>query len=57
MLGDGDLVAVHGHLVMNKGEAGMVTVHTFRFENSKIIELWDVAQEIPADPINADGAF
>jgi predicted SnoaL-like aldol condensation-catalyzing enzyme len=57
VFGDGDLVAVHGHLTMSKGDAGMTTVHMFRFENGKIVELWDVAQDIPADSVNIDGAF
>ncbi len=57
IIGDGDLVAVHGHLTMGKGGAGMATVHILRFKNGKIVELWDVAQDIPGDSVNTDGAF
>ncbi len=57
VIGDGDMVAVHSHLVMNQGEQGMVVVHLFRFERDKIVELWDCGQQIPADMPNKDGAF
>ena len=57
VIGDGDMVAVHSHLVMNQGEPGMVAVHLFRFERGKIVEFWDCGQQIPAEMPNADGAF
>jgi predicted SnoaL-like aldol condensation-catalyzing enzyme len=57
VFGDDDLIAVHSHLVMNPPEAGMATVHMFKFNEGKIIEMWDIAQQIPEDPVNNDGAF
>ncbi len=57
IISEGDLVAVHSHLDFQNGEKGMVTVHIFRFENGKIIELWDCGQAIPQDCPNEDGAF
>jgi predicted SnoaL-like aldol condensation-catalyzing enzyme len=57
VIGDGDMVAVHSHLVMNLGEQGMVVVHLFRFEQDKIVEFWDCGQQIPGEMPNADGAF
>ena len=57
VLGDGDLVAVHSHLVMRAGEPGMVVVHMFLFQGDKIVEMWDVGQAIPADLPNKDGAI
>ncbi len=57
VLGDGDLVAVHSHLVMKAGEPGMSVVHLFRFSGDKIVEAWDCGQALPADSPNADGAF
>lgn len=57
VLGDGDLVAVHSHLIPNAGDKGMITVHMFRFEDGKIVEMWDLGQPIPADSPNVDGAF
>ncbi len=55
VFGDGELIAVHSHLTM--GEDDMITVHMFRFEDGKIVELWDVAQSIPDEQVNSDGAF
>ena len=57
VLGDGDLVAVHSHLVFKAGEPGMVVVHLFRFNEGKIVELWDCGQAIPVECPNTDGAF
>ncbi len=57
VLGDGDLVAVHSHLVLNPGEPGVATVHLFRFQGDKIVELWDLGQPVPADSPNQNGIF
>jgi len=57
VLCDGDLVAVHSHLVPRPGEPGMVTLHLFRFEGTRVVELWDMGQPLPADSPNTDGVF
>jgi len=57
VLGDGDLVAVHSHIVLRPDEAGVTAVHLFRFCNGKIVEMWDCGQPVPADSPNMDGAF
>ncbi len=57
VLGDGDLVAVHSHLVLKPGELEMIVVHLIRFQNDKIVEFWDCGQAIPKDNPNQDGAF
>ena len=57
VLGDGDLVAVHSHILMKEGEPGVSVVHIFRFEDGKIVEMWDVGQTIPVDSPNRRGAF
>jgi len=57
VLGDSDLVAVHSHLLFRPGDAGMVVVHLFRFDNNKVTEFWDCGQVIPEDSPNKDGAF
>jgi len=57
VLGDGDLVAVHSHLVLSQGGNGMAVVHLVRFHENKIVELWDCGQQLPADSPNKDGAF
>jgi predicted SnoaL-like aldol condensation-catalyzing enzyme len=57
VFGSNELIAVHSHLITNPSEPGMVTVHMFRFENEKIVEMWDIAQSIPSDSPNSDGPF
>ena len=49
VLGDGMMVAVHSHIVLRHGEAGMAAVHLFRFEGDRIVEMWDCVQPEPAD--------
>ncbi len=57
VLGDGELVAVHSHIILKPSDPGIATVHLYRFENSKIVEMWDVGQAILADNPNTDGVF
>jgi len=57
VLEDGDLVAVHSHICMNSDDRGRSVVHICRFEGDKIVEMWDIGQEIPADSPNENGAF
>lgn len=57
VIGDGDLVAVHSHIVLRPGDSGIAAVHLFRFQGDRIVEMWDCGQPVPADSPNADGAF
>jgi predicted SnoaL-like aldol condensation-catalyzing enzyme len=57
VLGDGSLVAVHSNIIMKPGEPGVAVVHIFRFEQGKIVEMWDVGQSIPLETPNRIGAF
>lgn len=54
---DGDRVAVMSHVTFTAGDPGYALVHIFRFENGRIAEMWDVAQQIPADSPNTNSAF
>jgi predicted SnoaL-like aldol condensation-catalyzing enzyme len=55
VLGDGDLVAVHSHLIVEPQKTELIVVHLFRFEGGKIVEMWDRGQIVPADSPNQDG--
>jgi predicted SnoaL-like aldol condensation-catalyzing enzyme len=55
VLADGDLVAVHSSIVLKADDPGITVVHLFRFKNGKIVEMWDVGQEIPHESPNSDG--
>ena len=55
VIGDGEVIAVHSHLRFNHDESGMVVVHILRFNEDRIVELWDCGQAIPPDSPNTDG--
>ena len=60
VLADGDYVAVHTELLNNKSkpsEGGLRQIHLFRFEDDKIVEYWDVTQQVMQDMPNAAAAF
>jgi predicted SnoaL-like aldol condensation-catalyzing enzyme len=60
ILVDGDLVAVHTGLLNSKSnprEGGLRQVHLFRFQSDKIVEYWDITQQILPSMPNAAGAF
>jgi predicted SnoaL-like aldol condensation-catalyzing enzyme len=60
VVADGDIVALHVHSVVVPGTPGRQIVDIFRVEADKVVEHWDVIQEIQADlfpPINDNGLF
>lgn len=56
-LEDGDLVAVHSHVRQTPDDKGGAVVHIFRFNDSKIVEFWDIGQDIPEEMANQFGMF
>lgn len=56
-LEEGDLVAVHACVKLTPDDRGIATIHLFRFEGDRIVELWDVGQVIPEDSPNQYGMF
>lgn len=55
---DGDYVIVHVHSKKDPSDRGRAIVDIFRLDaNSKVVEHWDVAQEIPEKPANDNGMF
>jgi predicted SnoaL-like aldol condensation-catalyzing enzyme len=58
VLADRDMVAVHTQLSSSKpSEGGLRQVHLFRFSGDKIVEYWDITQQVPENAPNAVGAF
>lgn len=56
-IAEGDFVAVHSHVKQNPGDRGGSVVHIFRFENGRIVELWDIGQPVPEKSPNSHGMF
>jgi predicted SnoaL-like aldol condensation-catalyzing enzyme len=52
---DGDYVITHVHGVREPGHPGSAIVEIFRLEDGKIVEHWDVLQEIPDESSNDNG--
>ena len=54
---EGDSVVVHSHVKQHQEDLGWAIVHIFRFQDEKIVELWDLAQSIPENSPNEHGVF
>jgi predicted SnoaL-like aldol condensation-catalyzing enzyme len=54
---EGDYVILHVHSVREKGARGRAIVDIFRLEDGKIVEHWDVVQDIPEKAANTNGMF
>ena len=54
---EGDYVILHVHAVREPGTRGRAIVDIFRLENGKIVEHWDVAQDIPEKIPHNNGMF
>jgi len=50
-------VILHSHSVHEPGTLGRAVVDIFKLEDGKIVEHWDVVQDIPAAPMNSNGMF
>ena len=54
---DGDFVILHVLALREPGTRGRAIVDIFRLENGKIVEHWDVAQDIPETMPHHNGMF
>jgi len=51
------MVVTHSHLTLTPGEPGLAIADLFRFEGDKVVEHWDVIQNIPEKSANSNGMF
>ena len=54
---DGDLVFIHNHIKLNPKDRGQAAVDIFRVRDGKIVEHWDVIQDIPEKAENPNTMF
>ena len=55
---DGDIVIAHSLVTRQDPQASLIAVvHIFKFKDGRIVELWDLGQEIAKDSPNENGPF
>lgn len=52
-----DHVITHQHVIRWPGDPGFAVTDIFRIERGKIVEHWDVLQEISESPVNPNSMF
>jgi predicted SnoaL-like aldol condensation-catalyzing enzyme len=50
-------VSAHNHFSLQPGARGLAVIDIFRLEDDKIVEHWDVIQEVPEKSANNNGMF
>jgi predicted SnoaL-like aldol condensation-catalyzing enzyme len=57
LVAEGNYVVGHVHGIRVPGQAGTAIVDIFRFEDTRIVEHWDVMQPIPEEAANDNTMF
>lgn len=56
-IAEGNLVNEHSHMTLDPADRGTAVMDMFRLENGKIVEHWDVLQQVPAQSANNNTMF
>jgi predicted SnoaL-like aldol condensation-catalyzing enzyme len=57
VIAEGDLVVLHVHSTRGDNTPGRAIVDIFRVAGGKVVEHWDVIQDIPEKAANSNGMF
>lgn len=57
VIAEGDYVIFHVHSILTPGTRGQAIVDIFRLDNGKVVEHWDVTQDVPEKSSNPNGMF
>ncbi len=57
VVGEGDLVVVHSLFRTGPQDRGQALMDLFRVDHGKIVEHWDVIQQVPAETANGNTMF
>lgn len=57
VVAEDDYVVAHVLGVRIPGQRGVAIIDIFKLEDAKLVEHWDVLQEIPEEPLNQNGMF
>lgn len=57
MMAEEDYVILHVHAVLVPEATGQAIIDIFRLENDKIVEHWDVIQDVPVTACNENTMF
>jgi predicted SnoaL-like aldol condensation-catalyzing enzyme len=57
MIAEGDLVVLHVHTKLDEHDRDKAVVDIFRVDNEKIVEHWDVIQDVPGQSANSHTMF
>jgi predicted SnoaL-like aldol condensation-catalyzing enzyme len=55
IIAEGDYVVLHVHSVRTPDTTGRAIIELIRLEHGKVVEHWDVIQEIPEESANPNG--
>jgi predicted SnoaL-like aldol condensation-catalyzing enzyme len=56
-LSEGAMAVTHSHMTLTPGDPGIAVADFFRFVDGKMVEHWDVLQNIPETSANSNGMF
>jgi len=56
-IAEGELVVVHSHIVRQPGDRGIAVMDIFRIRDERVIEHWDVLQDVPESAANSNTMF